>query len=190
MSSSPHHLLLASRGVRTNGWDTDESQSVQIGLLGGPDDTALWPNTSPHVPFAGSGIWSGLLTKASVFNECPTHKGVHICHALVLFSIDRQPWNMLPTNNASKIISSGSVHGVPTTPRPAGSGGVVSRNPFSSPSRDRKSLASKEFEYRAVVERPIHSNTGTPTRKRKESPPEPIRSKRSTAGKRTARLYH
>lgn len=185
--------------------------------LGGPDGTAPWPSTSTHVSFAGpvdldtfrikDDVWPEPPTKTSVFvklgsylqpeNDRPPGKGVHVCHVLVLFPIDQQPWkalagwmrtaanpfpkgswitcsgrllgvldreliqgprmvdstvrilvilpdswelirqNTLSAHRTSTPTSSGPVTGSPTTPRPAGPGGIASRNPFSSPDHAR-----------------------------------------------------
>jgi hypothetical protein len=83
--------------------------------LGGPDETAPWPTTSAHVSFAGpvdldtfhikEGVWPEPLVKTSVFvklgsylqpeNDRLPRKGIHICHVLVLFPVDQQPWKSL-----------------------------------------------------------------------------------------------
>jgi hypothetical protein len=128
-------------------------------------------------------------------NDRPPHKGVHVCHVLVVFPVEKQPWKSLlewmrtaasPFPRGSWIVCSGRLLGVlnrnliqgphlvdpsvrilvilpdnweivrqsalsanntstptpsnrvnrsPTTPRPAGPGGITSRNPFSSPLR-------------------------------------------------------
>ncbi|EAQ88567.1 predicted protein [Chaetomium globosum CBS 148.51] len=83
--------------------------------LGGPDQTAPWPSTSAHVSFARpvdldtfhikQGVWPRPLVKTSVFvklgsylqseNDRPPREGIHICHVLVLFPVDQQPWKSL-----------------------------------------------------------------------------------------------
>jgi hypothetical protein len=50
----------------------------------------------------------------------------------------------LSTHNAPIPASSSPAHGLPTPPRPAGPGGVASRNPFSSPSRGQKLSPQKK----------------------------------------------
>ncbi|KAH6988810.1 hypothetical protein BKA56DRAFT_709876 [Ilyonectria sp. MPI-CAGE-AT-0026] len=149
----------------------------------------------------------------------------------------------LSTHNASMPTSSNSFNESPTSPRPAGPGGVASRNPFSSPIRGQKQSpqrkaasptllskqsdreATKPPDYPGEKHTPLNSTTSdvdpvlpipssdsdrtdggsdteqllddqlaptppTPTRKRKkQNTPEPIRSKRTRAGKRRAQLY-
>ena len=51
------------------------------------------------------GIWPEPLVKTSVFaklgfylqpeNDRPPREGIHICHVLVLFRVDQQPWKSL-----------------------------------------------------------------------------------------------
>ena len=210
--------------------------------LGGPDETALWPTTSAHVSFAGpvdldtfhikDRIWPGPLIKTSVFvklgsylqpeNDRPPRKGIHICHVLVLFPVDQQPWkslagwmrtaanpfpkgswvacsgrvlgvldrvlirgpqlvdssvrilvvlpdnwefirqNSLSTNNTPTSKSSNLVDKSPTTPRPAGPGGVASRNPFSSPSRAPKTAERKTTALAAGPKAAVASITADP----------------------------
>ncbi|KAG7436218.1 hypothetical protein Forpi1262_v002018 [Fusarium oxysporum f. sp. raphani] len=187
-------------------------------LLDGSDESAPWPNSSAHISLAGpvdldtfhikEDVWPEPLSKTSVFiklgsylvleNDRPPHKGVHVCHVLLLFPVEQQPWHSLlgwmrqavnPFPKGSWIVCSGRVLGVlnrdliqgpqvvdstvrilvilpddwefvrqstlsahntymptssnpvnesPTPPRPAGPGGVASRNPFSSPIRRQK----------------------------------------------------
>ncbi|KAK4243497.1 polyketide synthase dehydratase-domain-containing protein [Corynascus novoguineensis] len=105
-----------------------------------PRDGGLTPNPA-HVSFAGpvdldafhikDGVWSDPLTKASVFvrlgsylqpeNDRPPRKSVHICHVLVLFPVDQQPWKSLagwmrtaanPFPNGSWIACSGRLLGI------------------------------------------------------------------------------
>jgi hypothetical protein len=137
-------------------------------------------------------------------DDRPPHKGVHVCHVLLLFPTEQQPWSSLlgwmlqavqpfprgswivcsgrilgvlnreliqgPTTvdstvrilvilpddwefvrqsalsayNASAPPSSNPVNGLPTPPRPAGPGGVTSRNPFSSPPLGQKQSPQKK----------------------------------------------
>ncbi|KAK3350319.1 hypothetical protein B0T25DRAFT_611560 [Lasiosphaeria hispida] len=187
-------------------------------VLSGNDESVPWPTSSVHTSFAGpidldifyirEDVWHKALSKTSVFvklgsyllpeSDRPPHKGVHVCHVLVLFPLEQQPWSSLlgwmrqatkPFPRGSWIVCSGRILGVlnreliqgpqvidstarilvilpddwefirqsalsgynvsvsissnvanepPTTPRPAGPGGVASRNPFSSPSRGQK----------------------------------------------------
>ncbi|SPJ74763.1 uncharacterized protein FTOL_04494 [Fusarium torulosum] len=149
----------------------------------------------------------------------------------------------LSTHNTHMPTSSNPVNESPTPPRPAGPGGVASRNPFSSPIRGQKqspqmkaaspTLPSKQSDCEAtkppacprekhtpltpttidvnpvlpipssdsdcteggsdtkqMLDDQLDPTSPTPTRKRKQqSTPEPIRSKRTTAGKRRAQLY-
>ncbi|KAK8106681.1 hypothetical protein PG999_010040 [Apiospora kogelbergensis] len=82
-------------------------------LLHGSSEGAAWPTSPAHASFAGpvdhdtfrlrEDIWSEALVKSSAFvklgtyllpeNDRPPHKGVHVCHVLVLFPVDRQPWS-------------------------------------------------------------------------------------------------
>ncbi|KAH6995446.1 hypothetical protein BKA56DRAFT_694517 [Ilyonectria sp. MPI-CAGE-AT-0026] len=313
-----------------DGWETEETQSVQVALalprdggltpivprlLGGSDESAPWPSSSAHVSLAGpvdldtfhikEDVWPELLSKTSVFiklgsylvpeNDRPPHKGVHVCHVLLLFPVEQQPWSSLlgwmrqavnpfpkgswivcsgrvlgvlnreliqgpqvvdstvrilvilpddwefvrqsalSTHNTSMPISSNPVNESPTPPRPAGPGGVASRNPFSSPSHGQKlspqrkaaspTLPSKQSakppacpaekhtplnptttdltgdsdsdrtdggsDTEQLLDDQLAPTPPTPTRKkRKQSTPELIRSKRTTAGKRGAQLYN
>jgi hypothetical protein len=52
--------------------------------------------------------------------------------------------NTLTTRNTSIPTSSDPVSVLPTTPRPGGHGGVTSRNPFSSPSSERRLSPQKK----------------------------------------------
>jgi len=193
-------------------------------LLGGSDEGHPWPTTSAHASFAGpvdldtfhikTDVWPENLRKASVFvklgsyilpeNDRPPHKGVHVCHVLLLFPLDQQPWSSLlgwmrqatnPFPKGSWVVCSGRILGVlnreliqdpsvvdstvrilvilpddwefirqntlsahtagtstssnsanrlATPLRPAGPGGVASRNPFSSPSRGQKQSPQKK----------------------------------------------
>ncbi|KAI3571502.1 hypothetical protein IWW34DRAFT_897973 [Fusarium oxysporum f. sp. albedinis] len=255
-------------------------------LLDGSDESAPWPNSSAHISLAGpvdldtfhikEDVWPEPLSKTSVFiklgsylvpeNDRPPHKGVHVCHVLLLFPVEQQPWHSLlgwmrqavnPFPKGSWIVCSGRVLGVlnrdliqgpqvvdstvrilvilpddwefvrqstlsthstymptssnpvnesPTPPRPAGPGGVASRNPFSSPIRGQKqspqrkaaspTLPSKHdctengSDTKQMLDDQLDPTSPTPTRKRKQqSTPEPIRSKRTTARKRRAQLY-
>ncbi|KAH8659483.1 hypothetical protein BGZ61DRAFT_370535 [Ilyonectria robusta] len=316
-----------------NGWETEETQSVQVALalprdggltpivprlLGDSDEGAPWPSSPAHVSLAGpvdldtfhikEDVWPEPLSKTSVFiklgsylmpeSDRPPHKGVHVCHVLLLFPVERQPWSSLlgwmrqaanPFPKGSWIVCSGRILGVlnreliqgpqlidstvrilvilpddwefvrqsalsthntsmptssnpvnepPTPPRPAGPGGVTSRNPFSSPIRGQKqspqrkaaSLPSKQSDREAtkppacpgekhtplnpttadvdpvlpipssdsdrtddgsdteqLLDDQLAPTTPTPIRKRKkQSTPELIRSKRTRPGKRRA----
>ncbi|KAH7125041.1 hypothetical protein B0J13DRAFT_566131 [Dactylonectria estremocensis] len=140
ISGLPLLLSMFNAGVRTatleedgrgnDGWETEDSQSVQVALalprdggltpivprlLGGSDESAPWPNSSAHVSLAGpvdldtfhikEDVWPEPLSKTSVFiklgsylvpeNDHPPHKGVHICHVLLLFPVEQQPWRSL-----------------------------------------------------------------------------------------------
>ncbi|KAL6406056.1 hypothetical protein AUP68_10617 [Ilyonectria robusta] len=293
-------------------------------LLGDNDEGAPRPRSPAHVSLAGpvdldtfhikEDVWPEPLSKTSVFiklgsylmpeSDRPPHKGVHVCHVLLLFPVEQQPWSSLlgwmrqaanPFPKGSWIVCSGRVLGVlnreliqgpqlvdstvrilvilpddwefvrqsalsthntsmptssnpvnepPTPPRPAGPGGVTSRNPFSSPIRGQKQspqgkaaspiLLSKQSDHEAtkppacprekhtpltptttdvnpglpipssdsdrtdggsdteqMLDDQLDPPSPTPTRKRKQqSTPEPIRSKRTTAGKRRAQLYN
>ncbi|KAH7205075.1 hypothetical protein BKA60DRAFT_431811, partial [Fusarium oxysporum] len=84
-------------------------------LLDGSDESAPWPNSSAHISLAGpvdldtfhikEDVWPEPLSKTSVFiklgsylvpeNDRPPHKGVHVCHVLLLFPVERQPWHSL-----------------------------------------------------------------------------------------------
>ncbi|KAH7247253.1 uncharacterized protein BKA55DRAFT_594968 [Fusarium redolens] len=292
---------LTFHGVSLDGWETEETESVQVALalprdggltpivprlLDGSDESAPWPNSSAHISLAGpvdldtfhikEDVWPEPLSKTSVFiklgsylvpeNDRPPHKGVHVCHVLLLFPVEQQPWHSLlgwmrqavnPFPKGSWIVCSGRVLGVlnrdliqgpqvvdstvrilvilpddwefvrqstlsthntymptssnpvnesPTPPRPAGPGGVASRNPFSSPIRGQKqspqrkaaspTLPSKHgctedgSDTKQMLDDQLDPTSPTPTRKRKQqSTPEPIRSKRTTARKRRAQLY-
>ncbi|EWZ28529.1 hypothetical protein FOZG_17742 [Fusarium oxysporum Fo47] len=329
---------LTFHGVSLDGWETEETESVQVALalprdggltpivprlLDGSDESAPWPNSSAHISLAGpvdldtfhikEDVWPEPLSKTSVFiklgsylvpeNDRPPHKGVHVCHVLLLFPVEQQPWHSLlgwmrqavnPFPKGSWIVCSGRVLGVlnrdliqgpqvvdstvrilvilpddwefvrqstlsthntymptssnpvnesPTPPRPAGPGGVASRNPFSSPIRGQKqspqrkaaspTLPSKQSDCEAtkppacprgkhtpltpttidvnpvlpipssdsdctengsdtkqMLDDQLDPTSPTPTRKRKQqSTPEPMRSKRTTARKRRAQLY-
>ena len=83
--------------------------SIVPRLLCSDDQDAPWPNSAAHVSFAGpvdldtfrikEDAWSETLTKTSVFvkvgtyllpeNDRPPHKGVHVCHVLLLFPVTR-----------------------------------------------------------------------------------------------------
>ncbi|KAH7110208.1 hypothetical protein B0J13DRAFT_591155 [Dactylonectria estremocensis] len=272
-----------------------QSHSIVPRLLGGSDESAPWPNSSAHVSLAGpvdldtfhikEDVWPEPLSKTSVFvklgsylmpeNDHPSHKGVHVCHVLLLFPVEQQPWrsllgwmrqavnpfpkgsrpqvvdstvrilvilpddwefirqSALSTYNTSMPISSSPVNESPTPLRPAGPGGVASRNPFSSPIRGQKqspqrkaaspTLPSKQSDCEHIPLTPttidvnpvlpisssdsdrteggsdteqilddqLDPTSPTPPRKRKQqSTPKPIRSKRTTAGKRRAQLYN
>ncbi|KAK3389422.1 hypothetical protein B0H63DRAFT_463620 [Podospora didyma] len=74
-----------------------------------------WPSSSAHASLAGpidldtfrikEDVWPEALSKTSVFiklgtyllpgNDRPPHKGVHVCHVLLLFPIEQQPWSSL-----------------------------------------------------------------------------------------------
>ncbi|KAH7146778.1 hypothetical protein B0J13DRAFT_552622 [Dactylonectria estremocensis] len=231
-------------GVRLDGWETEDSQSVQVALalprdggltpiiprlLGGSDESAPWPNSSVHVSLASpvdldtfhikEDVWPEPLSKTSVFvklgsylvleNDHPPHKGIHICHVLLLFPVEQQPWHSLlrwmrqavnpfpkgswivcsgrvlgvlnreliqgpqvvdstirilvilpddwefiwqsalSTHNTSMPISSSPVNESPTPLRPAGPGGVASRNPFSSQTARRPN-------HQPALEKSIH----------------------------------
>jgi hypothetical protein len=51
------------------------------------------------------GVWAESLVKTSVFmrlgsylqpeNDRAPHKGVHVCHVLIIFPVDQQPWKSL-----------------------------------------------------------------------------------------------
>ncbi|KAK8093146.1 uncharacterized protein PG998_014547 [Apiospora kogelbergensis] len=89
------------------------NRSIVPRLLHGRIEGAAWPTSPAHASFAGSvdhdtfrlreDIWTEALTKSSAFvklgayllpeNDRPPHKGVHVCHVLVLFPVDRQPWS-------------------------------------------------------------------------------------------------
>ncbi|KAH7122202.1 hypothetical protein B0J13DRAFT_567146 [Dactylonectria estremocensis] len=226
---------LTFHGVSLDGWETEETRSVQVALalprdggltpivprlLGGSDEGAPWPSSSAHISLAGpvdldtfhikEDVWPEPLSKTSVFvklgsylvleNDRPPHKGVYVCHVLLLFPVEQQPWRSLlgwmrqavnPFPKGSWIVCSGRVLGVlnreliqgpqivdstvrilvilpddwefvrqstlstyntymptssnpvnksPTPPRPAGPGGVASRNPFSLQSAVKSSL--------------------------------------------------
>lgn len=80
-------------------------------LLSSNDESAPWPSSSARVSFAGpvdldtfrikEDVWPEALRNTSVFiklgtyllpeNDRPPHKGVHICHVLLLFPIIQQP---------------------------------------------------------------------------------------------------
>jgi hypothetical protein len=107
----------------------------------------------------------------------------------------------------------------PATPKTANPGGIASRNPISTPIRGRKTLPQtqsspatsprKDADQETMEERSadtdhtdndshtdqlledqLASRSTTPTRKRKEqTSPQPVRNKRSTAGKKNTRLY-
>ncbi|EAQ88793.1 hypothetical protein CHGG_05412 [Chaetomium globosum CBS 148.51] len=90
--------------------------------LGGPDQTAPWPSTSAHVSFAGpvdldtfhikQGVWlkaagqdfgvrqTRVLLQSE--NDRPPREGIHICHVLVLFFVDQQPWKSLGRVDANR----------------------------------------------------------------------------------------
>lgn len=116
-------------------------QSVIPRQLGASDESAPWPTSSAHVSFAGpvdldtfrikEGVWPEPLVKTSVFvrlgsylqpeNNRPPHKGVHICHVLVIFPVEQQPWKSLlewmrttgsPFPRGSWIVCSGRLLGV------------------------------------------------------------------------------
>ncbi|KAH7202763.1 hypothetical protein BKA60DRAFT_600626 [Fusarium oxysporum] len=306
---------LTFHGVSLDGWETEETESVQVALalprdggltpivprlLDGSDESAPWPNSSAHISLAGpvdldtfhikEDVWPEPLSKTSVFiklgsylvleNDRPPHKGVHVCHVLLLFPVEQQPWHSLlgwmrqavnPFPKGSWIVCSGRVLGVlnrdliqgpqvvdstvrilvilpddwefvrqstlsahntymptssnpvnesPTPPRPAGPGGVASRNPILSDCEATKPPACPREKHTPLTPTTIDVNpvlpipssdsdctedgsdtkqmlddqldptSPTPTRKRKQqSTPEPIRSKRTTARKRRAQLY-
>jgi len=216
-----------------------QSYSIVPRLLSSTGDVP-WPSSSAHVSFAGpvdldtfhikEDVWPEIPTKTSVFvklgsylvpeDDRPPHKGVHVCHVLLLFPIEQQPWssllgwmrqaahpfpkgswiecsgrvlgvlnreliqgpqvidstvrilvilpddwefirqNALSTHNTSTSPSSNPVNGLPTPPQPAGPGGIVSRNPFSSPALGQKpsprkkttspTLSSKHLDHEAT----------------------------------------
>ncbi|KAK4119390.1 hypothetical protein N657DRAFT_666663 [Parathielavia appendiculata] len=96
---------LTFHGVRLDGWEGEETEVVQVALA-----------LPPHVSFAGpvdldtfhikDGVWPEPLLKTSLFvrlgsylqpeNNRPPHKGVHICHVIVVFLVEQQPWKSLP----------------------------------------------------------------------------------------------
>ena len=83
--------------------------------LDSTDGNAPWPPSAAHASFSGpvdldtfhlkDGIWPEPLTKTSVFvklgsylqpeNDHPPRKGVHVCHVLIVFPVDQQPWKSL-----------------------------------------------------------------------------------------------
>jgi len=83
--------------------------------LRGSDETTPWTSSSVHVSFAGpvdldtfhikDGVWPEPLTKTSVFvrlgsylqpeNGRAPYKGIHVCHVLVIFPVEQQPWRSL-----------------------------------------------------------------------------------------------
>ncbi len=136
---------LAFHGVRLDGWETEDTQSVRVALalprdggltpyvslcifdidtdkaqgssrlLSGSDKSTPWPGSSAHVSFTGpvdmdtfrlkDDAWSEAQVKTSAFirlgtylmpeeNRSP-HKGVHVCHVLLVFSVEQQPWKSL-----------------------------------------------------------------------------------------------
>jgi hypothetical protein len=158
---------MSSRFVLVLVLDPYKPQSVIPRQVGGTDETAPWPSSSAHVSFTGpvdldtfhikDGVWPEPLIKTSVFvrlgsylqleDNHPPHKSAHICHVLVLFPVEQQPWRSL----------AGWMQ--------------TAANPFHRASW--------------IVSR------STQTKKKKApSSPEPIRSKRSTAGRKKPRLYY
>ena len=118
-----------------------QSYGIVPRLLGGSDENAPWPSSSAHVSFAGpvdldtfhikADAWPEMPRKTSVFvklgsylqpeNDRPPHKGVHICHVLLLFPLDQQPWSSLlgwmrqaanPFPKGSWVVCSGRILGV------------------------------------------------------------------------------
>ncbi|EAQ84386.1 predicted protein [Chaetomium globosum CBS 148.51] len=101
---------LAFEGVAVNGWETDDPQSVKV-TLAMPRDSG----TSARVSLTGpvdldtfhlvDTAWPEPLTKAAVFvklasylqpeNDHPPHKGIHVCHVLLIFPVEQQPWKSL-----------------------------------------------------------------------------------------------
>ncbi|KAK0710683.1 hypothetical protein B0H67DRAFT_635304 [Lasiosphaeris hirsuta] len=193
--------------VRLDGWETDDTQSVQVSLalprdggltpiiprvLSGNDESVPWPTSSAHASFAGpvdldtfhikGDFWPEVLTKTSVFiklgsyllpeSDRPPRKGVHVCHVLLLFPLEGS-WivcsgRILGVLNRELIqgpalsghnapIPSNPVPESPTQPRPAGPGGIASRNPFSSPSRGQKGAPPTKHSHRKVTESPVSS---------------------------------
>ncbi|KAH7190417.1 hypothetical protein DER44DRAFT_816009 [Fusarium oxysporum] len=197
-------------------------------LLDGSDESAPWPNSSAHISLAGpvdldtfhikEDVWPEPLSKTSVFIKL----GVHVCHVLLLFPVEQQPWHSLlgwmrqavnPFPKGSWIVCSGRVLGVlnrdliqgpqvvdstvrilvilpddwefvrqstlsthntymptssnpvnesPTPPRPAGPGGVASRNPILSDCEATKPPACPRGKHTPLTPTTIDVNPVLP----------------------------
>ncbi len=89
--------------------------ALSLGFVVVTTKVLLGPSSSAHASFAGpvdldtfhikEDVWPKTLIKTSVFvklgsylmpeDDRPPHKGVHICHVLLLFPIEQQPWSSL-----------------------------------------------------------------------------------------------
>ncbi|KAK3363995.1 hypothetical protein B0T25DRAFT_587624 [Lasiosphaeria hispida] len=93
----------------------DRESSVIPLLLLISNKNVPWPSSSAHMSFTSpvnldtfhikEDVWPEALSKTSVFiklgsyllpeNNHPPHKGIHICHVLLIFPIKQQPWSSL-----------------------------------------------------------------------------------------------
>ncbi|KAK3374717.1 hypothetical protein B0H63DRAFT_496128 [Podospora didyma] len=126
-------------GVHFDGWEMDDTQSVQDSpalprdggltpILSGNDESIPWPISSAHVAFAGPidmDIKTAVFVKLGSYlppeSDRPPHKGVHVYHILLLFPLEQQPWSSLlgwmrqaanPFPRRSWIVCSGRILGV------------------------------------------------------------------------------